>query len=66
MKCFWIMLLVMAVAIVIALPAGAAPPCSANPNHPNCIPDPTDPPPDNEPIPGETCYALGHWGSDPV
>ena len=67
MKRFWIMLLVIAVAIVIALPVSAKPPlCSENSEHPACIPDPTDPPPDNEPIPGETCYALGYWESEPV
>jgi len=74
MKRFWIMLLVVAVAIVITLPAGAAPPCSANPNHPECIPeDPVDPPPD-EPLVGLTCaeaaieYGFDHvavvWNTD--
>jgi len=62
----WIVLLIMAVAIVMAIPAGAAPPCSVNPNHPNCIPDdPTDPPPDDGPLAGTTCNAIGEWG-EPV
>lgn len=60
----WIVLLTVAVAIALALPAGAAPPCSVNPNHPNCIPDdPTDPPPDDEPLAGTTCEAIGEWGN---
>lgn len=44
---FWIMLLIMAVTIGMAIPAAAKPPlCSENPGHPACIPDdPTDPPP---------------------
>jgi len=56
MKHFWIMLLVVAVGIILAIPAGATPPlCSDNPNHPRCIPeDPVEPPPD-EPLAGLTC-----------
>ena len=64
---FWIMLLIMAVAIGMAIPAAAKPPlCSENPEHPACVPDdPTDPPPDDEPIAGTTCNAIGEWG-EPV
>jgi len=58
MKRFWIVLLVLAVAIALALPAGAVKPdCSTYPEgHPLVCPDdPTDPPPDDEPLAGLTC-----------
>lgn len=44
MRPFWIMLVVVAMAIVVALPAAAGPPdpCIKNPDHPKC--PPTEPP----------------------
>ncbi|MEN8114733.1 MAG: hypothetical protein ABFS21_10120 [Actinomycetota bacterium] len=56
MKRFWIMLLVLAVALVTALPVGAAKPdCNPDspdytPEHPSCVPDEPD-----EPLVGLTC-----------
>lgn len=55
MKRFWIMLLAITVASVMALPAGA-----------KGKPDKPGPPPPDEPLAGETCYALGDWGATPV
>jgi hypothetical protein len=64
MRRLWIALLAISVTLVLALPAGAAPPCSVNPNHPNCIPDePVDPPPGEDgPMAGTTCADAGLWG----
>jgi hypothetical protein len=54
MKRFWIMLLAVALALVIALPAGAGKPdrnCDETPDHPQCRADLGD----DTPIAGTTC-----------
>jgi hypothetical protein len=56
MKRFWIVLLIAAIAIVIAVPVSAAPPCSEKPNHPKCIPDDSgELPPQDAPLSGTVC-----------
>lgn len=60
---FWIVPLIMAVAIGMALPAGAAVDCSNEKfaDHPHCQIYP-EPPPDDGPLAGTTCNAIGEWG----
>ena len=58
MRRIWIMLLAHAMALVIALPAGAGRPpidCDKLPNHPECAADPGD----DGPIAGTTCIEAG-------
>jgi hypothetical protein len=58
MRRFWIMLLAIAMALVIALPAGAGKPpidCDKHPNHPECVTDPGD----DTPIAGTTRRLRG-------
>ncbi len=58
MKRFWILLLAVAMALVIALPASAGKPpieCDKHPNHPECAPDPGD----DTPTGGTTCIEGG-------
>jgi hypothetical protein len=63
MRRVWIALTVISVALVMAVPVGAAVDCD-NPkfgNHPSC-PDPGEAPQVNN----DSCYAHGEWGSVPV
>ncbi len=63
----WIVLLIMAVAIVMAIPAGAAVDCSNEKfaDHPHCQ-DTPEPPPDDEPLAGTTCAAAIGELNEPV
>jgi hypothetical protein len=58
MRRYWVILLAVAMALVIALPAGAGKPqidCDKHPNHPECVADPGD----DTPIAGTTCVDGG-------
>lgn len=58
MRRIWVTLLAVALALVIALPAGAGKPpidCDKLPNHPECATDPGD----DTPIAGTTCVEDG-------
>lgn len=79
MKRFWITLLTVAMALVIALPAGAGKPCcgtedecapfAPTPNHPSCVTEEPEPPP---PVEDVVCafdsdgVLLSDAGGEPV
>lgn len=60
MKRFWIVLMAVAVAMVVAVPVNAAKPCDSNPAHPSCNSGDDEP---TDLLAGTTCNPLW-WDTD--